>query len=100
MAHFTSAMLFALYMVVVILFPVWGLSTECGMSVMRCILSVYTLLKVVKSHCDLSVLAVSLMSFKKKLDRGVGGLSSIFLGFLEFVDFAKPLSSVILPPDK
>ena len=26
MAHFTSAMLFALYMVVVILFPVWGLS--------------------------------------------------------------------------
>ena len=25
-----------------------------------------TLLKVVKSHCDLSVLAVSLMSFQKK----------------------------------
>ena len=27
--------------------------------------SVYTLLKVVKSHCDLSVLAVSLMGFQK-----------------------------------
>ena len=41
---------------------------------------------VIKSHCDLSVLAVSLMSFKKKkLDR-VGGLSSIqfFCGFFEF----------------
>ena len=35
-------------------------------------------IKSCKSHCDLSVLAVSLMSFqkKKKLDR-VGGLSSI-----------------------
>ena len=27
---------------------------------------VYTLLKVVKSHCDLSVLTVSLMGFQKK----------------------------------
>ena len=44
-----------------------GIEYSCGMSVMWCILS--TLLKVVKSQCDLSVLAVSLMGFqKKKLD--------------------------------
>ena len=54
------------------------------------------LLKVVKSHCDLSVLAVSLMGFqkKKKLDRGwVGGLSSIQkkIDFRNFFNFAKPL---------
>ena len=29
--------------------------------------AVCTLLKVVKSHCDLSVLAVSLMGFPKKI---------------------------------
>ena len=51
---------------------------------------------VIKSHCDLSVLAVSLMSFQKEknLDRGwVGGLSSIqfFLDFWNFFNFAKPL---------
>ena len=56
-----------------------GIEYSCGLSVMRCILSVY----------DLSVLAVSRMGFQKKnVDRGwVGGLSSIqfFFGFLEFV---------------
>ena len=48
--------------------------------------------KVVKSQCDLSVLAVSLMGFQKKKKKKnwiggwVGGLSSIqfFFGFLEF----------------
>ena len=57
--------------------------------------SVCTLLIVVKNHCDLSVLAVSLMGLKKKLDRGwVGGLSCIqfVFGFLEFFNFAKPLT--------
>ena len=34
--------------------------------------SVYTY--VIKSHCDLSVLAVSLMSFKKKMDRGLSSI--------------------------
>ena len=40
---------------------------------------------VIKSHCDLSVLAVSLMGFQKKKLIG-GGLSSIqfFFGFLDF----------------
>ena len=49
-----------------------------------CILSVYTLLKVV-GYYDLSVLSMSV--FKKKFGWGwVGGLSSIqfCLGFLEF----------------
>ena len=46
-------------------------------------------IKSCKNHCDLSVLAVSLMSFKKKkiwIGGWVGGLSSIqfFFGFLEF----------------
>ena len=50
MAHFTSAMHFA---------PVHGDSV--------CII-----LYVIKSHCDLSVLAVSLMSLKKKLGGWVG----------------------------
>ena len=62
------------------------------MRVMSCILSLYTLLKVVKSHCDLSVVAVSLMGFQKKLEGGwVGGLSCIncFWGFLEFVLLCK-----------
>ena len=40
---------------------------------------VYTLLKVV-SYYDLSVLSMSVMGFKKSLDRGwVGGVSSIVL---------------------
>ena len=47
--------------------------------------SVYTLLKVVRSHCDLSVLAVSLMGFPKKkyLDRVLSSIQILF-GFLEF----------------
>ena len=62
-----------------------------------CILSVHTLLKVV-GYYDLSVLSMSMMGFKKKLDLGwVGGWGelypSFFCGFLvEFVNFAKPLS--------
>ena len=50
-----------------------------------CILSVYTLLKVV-GYYDLSVLSMSVMVSKKKFGWGwVGQLSSIqfFLGFLE-----------------
>ena len=51
-----------------------------------CILSVYTLLKVV-GYYDLSVLSMSVMCFQKKLDGGwVGGVSSIhLLGFLKFI---------------
>ena len=52
-----------------------------------CILSVYTLLKVV-SYYDLSALSTSVMSFKKKsLDGGWQGVVSsiqVFFGFLEF----------------
>ena len=46
----------------------------------------YTLLKVVKIHCDLSVLAVSLMGFQKNWIGGgwVGGLSSIQYFFFIF----------------
>ena len=67
MVHFTSAMLFALYMHggCYIISSV-GIEYSCGMSVVCCILPVYMLLKVVKSHCDFSVLAMSLMSFQKK----------------------------------
>ena len=54
-----------------------------------CILSVYTLLKVV-GYYDLSVLSMSVMGFKKKsLDGGwVGGVSSIQV-FFDFLNFAK-----------
>ena len=56
-----------------------------------------TLLKLV-SYYDLSVLSMSEMGFKKKrLDGGwVGGASSIqvYFGFLEFFNFAKPLTRV------
>ena len=90
MAHFTSAMIFApVHGGCYTISSVW-IEYSCGMSVMWCILSVYTLLKVVKSHCDLSVMAVSLMGFHKKLY----DLSSIpFLwDFLSFFNFAKPLT--------
>ena len=44
--------------------------------------SVCTLFKVVKSHCDLSVLAMSLMGFhQKKLDRRVGGWVELYPNF-------------------
>ena len=64
MAHFTSAMQFCsctwspggCYIISNV-----GIKYSCGMSVL-CSLSVYTLL----SHCDLSVLAVSLIGFEKK----------------------------------
>ena len=46
-----------------------------------CILSVYTLLKVV-SYYDLSVLSMSVMGFQKKFGWGwVGGVSSIQVFF-------------------
>ena len=56
------------------------------------ILSVYTLLKVV-SYYDLSVRSMSVMGFKKKSLYGgwVGGLRSTQV-FLDFFNFAKPLS--------
>ena len=47
-----------------------------------CILSVFTLLKVV-GYYDLSVLSMSVMGFQKSLDGG--WLYPIFSGFLEFV---------------
>ena len=61
-----------------------------------CILSVYTLLKVV-AYYDVSVLSMSVMGFqKKKFGWGgwVGGVSSIhfFLDLWNFFNFAKPLS--------
>ena len=54
---------------------------------------------VIKIHCELSVLAASLMSFKKKkyLDRGVGGwveLYPIFFGI--FVTLQSPLAPLII----
>ena len=51
-----------------------------------CILSVYTLLKLV-GYYDLSVLSMSVMGFQKKGRLDGGGVSCIqfFLGFLEFV---------------
>ena len=58
-----------------------------------CILSVYTLLKVV-GHYDFSVLSMSVMCLKKKVLMGVGGwgeLYPILFGFLDFFNFAKPL---------
>ena len=62
------------------------------------ILSVYTLPKVVGFY-DLSVLTMSVMGFQKKLDGGwVGGVSSIqfLLRFLEFVNFAKPITPIVI----
>ena len=53
---------------------------------------------VIKSNCDLSVLAVSLMGFQKKnwIGGWVGGLSSIqfFWDFWNFFNFAKPLTAI------
>ena len=48
-------------------------------SIPLCILSVYTLIKVV-SYYDLSVLSMTVMDFQKKLD-GVGGWGKVYLGF-------------------
>ena len=58
-----------------------------------CILSVYTLLKVV-GYYDLIFLSMSVMGFQKKFGWGwVGGVSSIqvFFVFWNFFNFAKPL---------
>ena len=54
-----------------------------------CIMSVYTLLKVV-GYYDLSVLSMSVMGFHTQIDGSE--LYPIFLGFLEFFNFAKPLT--------
>ena len=62
------------------------------------ILSVYTLPKVVGFY-DLSVLTMSVMGFQKKIGWGwVGGVSSIqfLLRFLEFVNFAKPITPIVI----
>ena len=60
-----------------------------------CILSVYTLLKVV-GYYDLSVLSMSVMGFQKKFGWGVGGRGELYpifvLYFCNFVNFAKPLT--------
>ena len=55
-----------------------------------CILSVYTLLKVV-GYYDLSVLSMSVLGFQKKSLDGVGGVSSIqfVLDFWNFFNFSK-----------
>ena len=64
-----------------------------------CILSVYTLLKVV-GYYDLSVLSMSVMGFQKKFGWGVGGFWSelypIFLDFWNFVCAAPHLCFLML----
>ena len=59
-----------------------------------CILSVYTLLKVV-GYYDLNILSMSVMGFQRqKFGWRVGGwgeLYPIFFGCFEFFYFAKPL---------
>ena len=59
-----------------------------------CILSVFTLLKVV-GYYDPSVLPMSVMGFKKKV-WWVGGVSSIqfFVDVWNLFNFAKPLRSL------
>ena len=57
-----------------------------------CILSVYTLLKVV-GYYDLSVLSMSVMGFQKKVWMGGGWWGELypnFLDFLIFFNFSKP----------
>ena len=55
-----------------------------------CILSVYTLLKVV-GYYDLSVLSMSVMGFQKhQIGWGVGGLSNSFLDFPIFLTLQNP----------
>ena len=60
----------------------WPLTTGVaqGRYYCICILSVYTLLKVV-SYYDLSILSMSVMAFQKKFGWGVGGVSSIHVYF-------------------
>ena len=58
--------------------------------------SVCTLLTVV-GYYDLSVLSMPVMGFQKKKFGWVGGVNSIqyFFGFLDFVNFAKPLKACL-----
>ena len=56
-----------------------------------CILSVYTLLKVV-GYYDLSVLSMSVMGFQKKSFDGMSALSNFF-GCLEFFQLCKATST-------
>ena len=55
-----------------------------------CILSLYTLLKVV-GYYDLRVLSMSVMGFQNKFGWRVGGWSELYPIFLIFFNFAKPL---------
>ena len=64
-----------------------------------CILSVYTLLKVV-GYYDFSFLSMSVIGFQKKFGwGGVGGWGelypSFFLYFWNFFNFAKPLINAV-----
>ena len=53
---------------------------------------IYTLLKVV-GYYELSVLSMmSVMSFQKKVWMGGGGWGDLYPSFLDFFNFAKPLS--------
>ena len=58
-----------------------------------CILSVYTLLKLVYYY-DLSVLSMSVMGFQQqqKFVWGLGAPSKFILDFWNLFNFAKPLS--------
>ena len=57
-----------------------------------CILSVYTLLKVV-GYYHLSVLSMPVMGFQKKFGCVVSSIQNIFLGFFKKKNyFAKPLT--------
>ena len=62
-------------------------------SIPLCILSLYTLLEVVR-HYDLSVLAMSVMGFQKKVWMEGGwvasALSKLILDFWNFVNFESP----------
>ena len=55
---------------------------------------VYTLLKVV-SYYDLSVLSMSMMGFQKKSLDGESYPSFFFVDFLNFFNFAKPLTAMV-----
>ena len=61
-----------------------------------CILSVYTLLKVV-GYYDLSVLSMSVMGFQRKVWMGVSSIQ-FRLGFLDFFKLCKTTKKVICSP--
>ena len=59
---------------------------------LTCILSVFTLLKVV-GYYDSSVLSMSVMFQKKKIGWGVGGWGELYPIFLGFMDLFLTLQS-------